>query len=177
MEYPDTLKPQSTQRIRLLSSGREVEIPKTTPVFRLWQGKMLERKFTDTFGGKPLLDFGGERVFAEIQIRRIFEHAGWEGRWIDSFGRRFLTAYWPQPIDKPLPKLQKALFDAIQHRTGGSGGCSDVLCWRGDDLIFAEAKWRGHDRIRDSWRRWLKAALDYGVELDSFLIVEWELAV
>jgi hypothetical protein len=51
-----------------------------------------------------------------------------------------------------------------------------VFCWRDGAVIFAEAKRKGRDRIRTTQRRWLEASLDAGIPLDSFLIVEWQLA-
>ena len=94
------------------------------------------------------------------------------GCWIDSYRNRFLTGYWPEPEVKELPALQKAILDFIQSKAG-AGGCFDVMCWRNNVVLFVESKWKGHDQLRDSQRRWLQAALDAGFPLSSFLIVEW----
>jgi hypothetical protein len=161
----DVLKPQSSERI-VLPSGREITIAKATPLFRKWAGEMPD----DTFNRKPLLDLNGEMVFAELAILRSFQQAGWDGRWIDSFHQRFLTGYWP-PVSEPLPVQQQSILDRIRAKAGGSGGCFDVFCWRGDELLFAESKWR--DRLLPTQTRWLEAALDVGVPTESFLIVQW----
>jgi hypothetical protein len=67
----EILKPQSRQRI-LLPSGREIAVAKATPLFRRWAGEAPR----DTFNGKPLLEFNGEMVFAELAILRSFQQAG-----------------------------------------------------------------------------------------------------
>ena len=125
----------------------------------------------DTFNRKPLLDLNGEMAFAEIAILRSFQEAGWDGRWVDSFRQRFLTKYWPTAVSEPLPAKQQAILDRIRSKAGGNGGCFDVFCWRGDDLLFAESKWR--DRILKTQIRWLEAALDFGIPTESLLIVQW----
>ncbi len=49
-----------------------------------------------------------------------------------------------------------------------------LMCWRNEDIVFAESKWKGHDAIPLSVQ-WLEAALDLGHPLDSFLVVEWSI--
>jgi hypothetical protein len=110
-------------------------------------------------------------VFAELAILRIFQEAGWSGRWVDSFHRRYLTEYWPKPVSEGLPEKQQTLLDGIGAKAGGSGGCFDVFCWRNEEIMFAESKWR--DRILETQAKWLEAALDSGISAESFLIVQW----
>ena len=43
----------------------------------------------------------------------------------------------------------------------------DVVAWRGSVIKFHELKRTGKDRIRDTQRRWLWAALRSGVAADS----------
>jgi hypothetical protein len=50
-----------------------------------------------------------------------------------------------------------------------------VFAWRGTKILFAEAKKQRKDFLRGSQHGWLEAALDEGVPLSSFLIVEWAL--
>ena len=174
VHYPDLLKPQSSQPI-LLPSGREVRVPKTMPIFRQWSGTMPN----DRFGNKPILDFNGEMVFAELAILRAFQRAGWEGRWIDSFRHKYRCGYWGKDQDvtrdPPIERPSIPSWNAIRAIADNRGGCFDVFCWRGKSVLFAEAKWKGHDRIRLSQRRWLEAALSKWIPLTSFLIVEWSL--
>ena len=121
-----------------------------------------------------MIELRGEMVFPEPAILRIFESAKWEGRWIDSYRRRFLTGYWPEPISLPLPAERQATLDRIRAESGGSGGCFDVFCWRRDRVVFAESKW--HDRILPTRTRWLESALRWGVLAASFFIVQWTLS-
>lgn len=169
-QYPDLLKPESEQRI-VLPSGLEVELPKTSPLFRKWTDPLP----ADTYNKKPVLEFNGEMVFAELAILRIFERDGWEGRWIDSFSNKYRIGYWGEDTTKDLPARQTAIpsWDSIRALANCEGGCFDVFCWRGGSVMFAEAKWKAHDTIRLAQRQWLQTALDAGIPLDSFLIVEW----
>ena len=167
MQHPDPLRPQSTQPI-ILPSGREVELPRAMPVFRRWTGAMP----TDTFNGKPVLDFNGEMAFAELVILGLFQRDGWDGRWIDSYRRKYRIGYWGQNVTKDLPPSKRSTLDLIRPEWGG---CFDVFCWRGETILFAEAKWKAHDRIRPTQRAWLEAALDAGISVESFLVVEWSI--
>src|ERR1700689_5343412 len=162
----EILKPLCSQRI-FFPSGREITVAKATPLFRKWTREMPR----DTFNGKPLLEFNGEMVFAELAILRTFQQVGWDGRWIDSYHQRYLTEYWPTPVSKPLPAKQQSILDRIRAKAGGTGGCFDVFCWRDEELSFAESKWR--DKILKTQTRWLEAALDIGIPTKSFLIVQW----
>lgn len=168
MDYPESLTPVVRQRIDL-PSGKSVDVPKATPIFRKWTGEPPE----DTYGRKPVLEFEHNPAFAELVILRIFERAGWEGRWIDSYRNRTVVGCWGDNIMKPLPAKERALLDSIRAKSGVKGGCFDVFCWRGEAVLFAEAKWKAHDEIRVNQRHWLQAALNAGLPLESFLIVEW----
>ncbi len=167
-KYPASLAPTGFQRIAL-ADGRAVDIAQATPTFSRWTGEMP----SDTYNGRPVLRLSDEMVLAELAILRIFEQDGWEGCWVDSYRKRFLTGYWPEPRAKDLPALQKLVFDSIRDKAGGTGGCFDVFCWRDRELRFIESKWKGRDQINDNQRRWLQAALESGISVDSFLIVEW----
>ncbi len=76
-----------------------------------------------------------------------------------------------------LPVEHRARFDAIAEENGGTRGCWDVYAWYDDDVLFAEAKRRGRDRLRPSQHQWLAAALRAGVPLDAFIVVEWNLSL
>lgn len=167
MDYPELLKPVSSQRIEL-PSREEVEVPKST-VFRKWTGEIPK----DTYNGKPILEFDGKIAFAELVILRIFEQAGWEGRWIGSYRNKSLVGYWGNNVTKDLPPKQRIVLDSIRAKAGINGGCSVVFCWRDETVLFVEAKWKAHDTIRASQLRWLEAALDEDLPLESFLVVEW----
>jgi hypothetical protein len=50
-----------------------------------------------------------------------------------------------------------------------------VFAWRDKEILFVEAKKQGRDSLQESQHGWLEAALEEGVPLSSFLIVEWDL--
>jgi hypothetical protein len=71
---PALLTPTTTEHV-LLPSGREVTLPKTTPRFPKWTGEFP----WSTYGGKPILDFRGEPLYAEFVILGLLEAEGWSG--------------------------------------------------------------------------------------------------
>ncbi len=98
---------------------------------------------------------------------------GWQGAWIDTYRNRKRIA-----IDKfvKLPPDRSELLKQIYQSAGSKAGCFDVYCWRDKQILFAEAKRKGQDRIQDTQRRWLAGALDNGLPFEAFLLVEWSLA-
>jgi hypothetical protein len=169
--FPERLKKSSVENILSLT-GEETQVSKTNILFKKWEGEQIK----DDYNKKAVLDFDGEPVFAEIAILRIFQNEGWDGVWIDSYRRRYLNGYWGNQPDVLLPDDKQQILNNIRKVAGAFGGCWDVFCWKEDKVIFAEAKRRKKDKITISQIRWLKAALNYGLETDSFLIVEWDLA-
>jgi hypothetical protein len=127
------------------------------------------------YGGKELLDFEGRPAFAELVILWTLQSAGWSGAWVDTYRHRFRSGYWGDAPDVVLPNGPDALLETIYTRAGRRTGAFDVIVWQGDQMLFAESKRKGKDRIRDSQRRWLSAAIEVGVALDHLLVVEWDL--
>ena len=169
MRYPSLLTPATTEPITL-PSGRVVHVPKAEPVFIVWSGEPL----TDTYGGKLVLELDGKPAFAELVILRLLQQDGWSGVWVDTYQHKYRTEYWPKN-NVALPSAQQQLLQSIYQQAGSTKGCFDVLCWRGQEHLFAESKRHRHDKIRDTQRQWLQAALDCGMPLTSFLVVEWAL--
>jgi len=170
MKYPEQLKPTSTERIEL-PSGRAVRIAKATPIFKLWTGRPVKY----TYGNKAVLNFYRKPEFAELGILRIFERDGWQGIWVDSYRGKFRTRYWPAD-SVTLPDDKESLLNSIYEASESRAGCFDVFCWKGRDYIFAEAKQCGKDKIQDTQKRWLQAAIKCGVPRKSLLFVEWEIS-
>lgn len=168
MKYPLTLIPTAYEEIPVLT-GDIVSIPKATPRFKPWRGAPLK----DTYGGKQVIDSSGEPVFAELAILRLLHAEGWQGAWIDSYRNRKRIAI-DQLIE--LPPNRNELLKQIYQSAGSRSGCFDVYCWCDKQILFAEAKRKGRDRIQDTQRRWLAAALSVGLPIESFLIIEWSLA-
>jgi hypothetical protein len=158
MDYPPSLIPTSGPRT----------IPKATPIFQPW----TKAPPGDSYGHKQFLDYNGRSLFAELVILQMFQDVGWDGVWVDSFRRRFWTGY--QQPSAGLPTYPEGIVRRIRGDDGFPRGCWDVICWRGNDIVFAEAKRAGKDRIRPTQARWLSDAIDKaGLRAESFLVVEW----
>jgi hypothetical protein len=168
--YPEILKPIGYEPI-VVSSGHVINVPKATPVFLPWRGN----KILDDYNGKQVLNVGGEPAFAELAILWAMRAVGWEGVWIDTYGRKYRTGYWGvAPLSELPPERAKAL-ERIYARAGSRSGAWDVYCWNGTKVLFAESKRAGRDRIRDSQQNWLAAAIGEGYPDESFLVVEWSI--
>ncbi|MGD0351611.1 MAG: hypothetical protein ABSB84_15055 [Verrucomicrobiota bacterium] len=168
MELPKELQPTSKEKIKLPARWF-VEIRKANPIFKPWKGETVG----DTYGNKMVLNFYGKPEFAELGILRLMEYSGWQGVWVDTYGNVFRTQYWPKNKVK-LPPKQANFLKRIQEKVGSPGGCFDVFCWKGNQVIFIESKYRGKDKIQDTQKKWLQVAnLKFGIPFESFLIVEW----
>lgn len=167
MVYPQLLVPTTTEALEL-PSGKVVHVPKTTPSFSLWKGNSVD----DTYGGKAILSFEDKPAFAELVVLNMFRREGWDGVWVDTFRNKFRTEYWPAN-EVELPKEAHDLLQSINTKNGSNKGCWDVYCWKGWSFIFIECKANGKDAIRETQRKWLASAIQFGLALDSFLIVEW----
>jgi len=122
--------------------------------------------------GKPAFDFEGAPTWVEFIVLRLLERAGWDGVWVKNFsGGR---AFWRdihQPVE--LPAIPATRFRQIEASAGRTSGCWDVFAWKGEDVLFAESKRRGSDKLNENQLNWLAAALRAGVPLSSFAVVEW----
>lgn len=178
---PKALQPAGFEEM-VLPSGRVVRVPKVRAEFRAWSGPIS----IHTWGSKPVLDVAGEQTFAEVAILRLFQSAGWEARWLEVYGA---SSAWPIVLERWHPEgigacerstiPDERVSDTIRsivERNGTSSGCWDVVAWNGAHVVFAESKRRGKDRMRETQRRWLESALEVGVPLSSFLVVEWTFA-
>jgi hypothetical protein len=165
------LSPSTSFERLLLPSGRIVDVAKATPSLPVWRGKQP----TDRYGKKPVVDLECSIAFTELAILWSLQKSGWNGVWVDTYRRKFRADYWnAPPVD--LPHEPQALLDRIAAVRGGKHrGTWDVFCWRDHEYLFAESKWKNHDRLKPNQLDWLEAALSVDLPLDSFLIVEWSL--
>lgn len=124
---------------------------------------------------EEVLDSGGEPTFAEIRILRLLEKAGWVGVWVDTFRRTYRKRYWQKEEPVELPTSKQQLISEVEEENGSASGCFDIYCWRGQAVLFAEAKRKNNDSIRETQRQWVESALSTGVPLNSLLVVEWDL--
>ena len=164
--YPELLIPEATENL-YLPSGALVRIPKAQPRFREWQGEFMG----DTYGHKPLLDVDGEPMFAELVILRLFQKDGWDGVWVDTFRKKYRTAWGEKGVVK-LPEDRLRLLKAINERAGSSSGCFDVFCWQGERVLFAESKRKLKDKYQGHPAPMVGGGDRTGLELGSFLVVE-----
>jgi hypothetical protein len=167
VQFSEILTP-TDQEVIFLPSGKDVKIPKARPVFERWAGEPL----FDTYGNKAVLSFNYEPAFAELVILRILMDIGWEGVWVDSFRGKYRTSCFPLN-EVLLPAEQQDILESIYLWAGSRSGCWDVFCWKDGSYLFAESKRHKHDRIRDTQRKWLEAAIEHGLPIESFLVVEW----
>jgi hypothetical protein len=120
------------------------------------------------------LEFDGKPVFAELMILQMLQKAGWDGVWVDTFGREFRRGLPPDFCK--LPQHAQDVYDRICRANGGkTSGCFDVLAWKDPGYLFVEMKRQSRDSIQPTQEAWVEAALSCGVPLDSLLICEWEL--
>lgn len=167
MLYPEALCPSATEEIRLIS-GKLIRIPKAKPLFHRWDGDPPK----NTYGGKPIINIDGSPGYAELAILRLLQAEGWKGAWIDTFLKVKRTGI---DVYINLPNVQENILQKIYGIAGRKSGCFDVFCWKQDVLLFAEAKRKGHDRIRSTQIKWLSAAIEFGISVDSLLVVEWQI--
>lgn len=138
--------------------------------FKPWGGKPI----ADTYGGKAVLDWRDEPVFAELAIVRTLQGEGFDAVWIDGYRNRFMQSI---SEERTLPEHAQALLDrVISFNDDHRQGCWDVLAWKDESYLFAEAKRKGKDHIRESQVRWLEAALQAGMDISNFRICEWDIA-
>ncbi len=136
----------------------------------------LQRADMQHHKGYLLADRQGP-AYAEILLVRLFRRAGWRAFWVDTYYRRFRDGMPPESGKRQLPAEESRLYDKIVAANGGSrAGCWDIWAWKGGRHLFVEAKMGGHDRIRDSQVRWVRAATEGArVPRHSFCVAEWYL--
>ncbi len=153
-----------------LSSGVQVPIQKYFLHFKPWTGAPIP----NTYNGKAVIDWSGEPVFAELAVLRMFQSHGWDGVWVDSYRRKYRIGLpdVAEPIE--IPEKQRTLIESIKAKTGRSGGCWDVLLWKGDAVLFVELKRSKKDKIQESQVSWLEKSPESFVLEDNFAILEWD---
>jgi hypothetical protein len=155
-----------------LSCGKRVRIAKYQYEFRKWHGAPVP----NTYGGKAVVEWEGEPLFAELAALRLFQDAGWCGAWVDTYRRVYRIGL--PGLTKPvkLPSEKEQLIKSIQDATGKRGGCWDVILWKKSQTLFVELKRRGKDKIQVAQLDWLEAALRAGLSTENFALMEWDLS-
>ena len=112
-----------------LPSGAKATLPLYHTVFKKWIGELPNFNF----GNKPIIDYEGKAVFAELAILKLFTASGWEGVWVETYGGVHFLQDMPEswklsqshisiPKDKesllPPPKLRIPLKGATDSGDG-----------------------------------------------------------
>jgi hypothetical protein len=153
-------------------SGHIVQLPKCITTFARWKGSPIQ----DNYGGKIVLTLDGEPLFAELVVLRLLEKQHWYGVWVDSYRRKYRTGLPEAAASVTLDGDREGFLQRIRDCARASSGCFDVFAWRGEEYRFVELKRARKDRIRETQKRWLAAALRCGLKVSDLLIVEWDVA-
>lgn len=172
MSVPKELQPTETMEVSL-SSGATVSLSVCRPVFSLWSGPSV--KFD--YGKKPILNYKGEACFAELVILRMLLEQGWDGVWVETYGGthylRTMPNEWKLGTENvSIPAEKEALLKQI-WKTAQTTACFDVFAWRGDEILFCEAKRLGKDKLTNAQLRFIEGTLACGISAKTLLIAEW----
>lgn len=179
LNYPSLLRPTATEA--MLVNEQNLYIPKVEISLRRWEGTPL----ANTFGGKPLIDFGGRPVFAELCVYELMRLSGWQARWVETYGApatapNHFTAWADDRLgaQQHVPITEPWVMSTLQRLAAGNqnsyAGCWDVVAWNGQAILFAEIKRRKQDKVRSTQHKWLSAGLEAGLKAENFLLIEWD---
>lgn len=179
-------------RLELPTKHHEVAVAVCQGSLSRWSGptpvapfQHWNKRYWATHDGRP--------AFAETAIRTMLSAAGFNARWVTPTSRGFALHLEPvvgavEPFESRETAFLLAVRDEVMRRAEGlsaagdeskwRAGCWDVVGFRGDEVVFVEAKQRAaswSDAIRPSQRLWLEVALDMGVLLESFAVFDWTL--
>lgn len=77
--YPKGLAPDHTEPLN--ANGKVVDVPAVNVIFNQWNGKKIQ----NTFGVKPVVDYEGKPMFAELAIMQMVIRGGWSSRWVEVY--------------------------------------------------------------------------------------------
>jgi|SRR5450631_3697226 integrase len=131
INLPDELRLSDSVQVAM-PSGQSIQMQCCRPIFERWIGAPIKFDFRH----KPLLNYQGQPLIAELLILRLLEAHGWEGVWVYSYGRKYLRQM-PQDSSLahgrvPVPDNRERLLNRIWGRSGQLSGCFDVYAWRGE---------------------------------------------
>jgi len=150
-----------------LLKGKTIRIKKLNISFNPWRGKLPK----DTYGGKPIVCYARKPCFPELAILRIMCKEGWDGIWVDTYRKRYISANGKLTT---LSVDKKKILEIIYQKAKNKYGAFDLFCWKGSDIKFIESKWKSKDKIRQTQIKWLSAAIECGFETNKFVIAEWQ---
>ncbi|MCX6754024.1 MAG: hypothetical protein NTV03_03150 [Candidatus Nomurabacteria bacterium] len=157
-----------------LPSGATVDLPICHPTFKKWLGELPNFDF----GKKPVVNYKGKGVFAELAILGLLIDSGWDGVWVETYGGIHVLKDMPiswslSPHNVSIPPDKEALLSNI-WKTGKTTACFDVFAWKGNEVIFCEGKHKGKDKLTNAQTKFIEGALACGISAQSLMIVEWE---
>lgn len=137
----------------------------------------LPRGTPRTYSRKGLVDLNGTSLFAELAVVRLFTSAGWDAFWWNGFHRAWVAdGDMSRAPHLTGPMAATSLLDKVSAIRRGKSGCWDVVACRDGQVVFAECKHKGADRLTQTQGAWLRACVDIGVPLEAFVVVEWSLS-
>jgi hypothetical protein len=146
------------------------EIKKSFRKLPIWKGKPI----SDSYGNKPVLEFNGVPVFAELYALREYKENGFDGVWADSYRNRFRTELPEKNEPKiSLPEFVNEKLNKI-NPNGKLSGTWDLILWKNEKLKFVELKRQKKDKIRQTQIDFLERAIRNGIGIENFEIYEWE---
>ncbi|HRH66497.1 MAG TPA: hypothetical protein PLU53_09390 [Bacteroidia bacterium] len=176
--YPPNFQPTDIEFFS--SSDLTFEIPKCIVKFECWSGLPIN----ETFGGKPLVCVDNHPIFAELAIRKYFEIDGWDARWVETYGKvkpiymsEWKDDKYKNQIHHPFSnnRIDNILANIAKENSNSYSGCWDIVAFKDDRIIFAEAKRANKDRIRATQTKWLAAGIRCGLKTEDFLVVQWDM--
>ena len=158
----------------ILPSGASIKLPVYRSVFLNWSGKLPNFDF----GKKPIIDYNGEGLFAEIAILRLFSDSGWNGVWVETYGGAHFLKDMPtdwklSSHNVSIPSDKETLLKNI-WKAGKTTSCFDIFLWKDNEILFCESKNRGKDKLTKAQTKFIEGALSCGVSTESLIIVEWD---
>jgi hypothetical protein len=127
----------------------------------------------NTYGGKPLINWGGKGLFAELTVLEMFRKEGWDGVWIDSYGKCYRNDMPGLADPIVLPDDRKKFIEMISDNAPFASGCWDLFLWKNEDILFVELKRKGKDSIRPPQIDFYKKAIAKCLKDENFLMIEW----
>ncbi|MFA6662477.1 MAG: hypothetical protein WCS56_05545 [Bacilli bacterium] len=156
-----------------LENGVVVRLPVIRPKFKIWKGLQVF-----DYGGKPLLDYKGEVCFAELLIVKLLIDNGLDAVWIETYGGvhylRSMPNNWKLKTEHiEIPQEKESLLKKIWKKAKTTA-CFDVLAWNEKNIILLEAKHFKKDNLTKPQIKFIKGAIDCGIDSSNLLIVEWD---
>ncbi len=195
---PTELRPTETHRATLppdLGSS-VIEPPKCALSFResreqnVWNWANNK----EMSNGKPLVDWAGQPMFAELAVVNILRADGWQAYWSECYGGTVFLDQMPRlPQGSKSAKLRQfgvtidqrkvELIERIRKNCDAPNySCLDAIAWKHEHTIFVELKNNGRgksgrkarDDLTKPQLRFINSAIKMGLTIDHFLIAEWQ---